>query len=139
MSPAVGADAEREIRALVARYFAALDTRDFDLLRTCFTEDADAEYQDGAWSLRGRDEIVAKLEIVKQMRSSIHLTGAVACEVDGFGAKGTVFAVAWLDREQPKGVAMRGLRYDDRYREDSGQWRIEGRRHRVLWAHELGS
>jgi len=43
---------------LLIRYATGIDVRDWDLLRSCFTEDCDADYGDiGHW--HGRDEITA--------------------------------------------------------------------------------
>lgn len=47
-----------EISQLKYRYLRAVDTHDWDLLATCFTQDAKVWYASGAFSHDGRDNIV---------------------------------------------------------------------------------
>ena len=46
------------IRHLQARYQRLLDSRDFDGLAACFSEDAVSSYGNGKMSYKGRDEII---------------------------------------------------------------------------------
>lgn len=51
-------DVERDAADVLVRYATGIDSRDWELLGTCFTEDCDADYGDiGHW--HGRDEITA--------------------------------------------------------------------------------
>ncbi|MCW6530936.1 nuclear transport factor 2 family protein [Sphingomonas sp. MMSM20] len=63
----MGGDAYEEIRALKARYFRAIDTQDWALLRTLFTDDAVTDFRDSvsprdeALLIRGADSFVASV------------------------------------------------------------------------------
>ena len=46
------------IKQLKARYFRALDSKQWDLMKTCLTDDCTARYDDGKYSFSGADEIV---------------------------------------------------------------------------------
>lgn len=54
---AVDRDTRDAVTDLLIRYATAIDRRDWELLRSCFTEDCDADYgETGHW--HGRDELV---------------------------------------------------------------------------------
>jgi 3-phenylpropionate/cinnamic acid dioxygenase small subunit len=54
----VGGELRQSITDLLVRYASAIDSRDWGLLRSCFTDDCDADYGDiGHW--RSGDEITA--------------------------------------------------------------------------------
>jgi SnoaL-like domain len=130
---------ESELRHLVERYFGAIDSCDWELLASCFSEDAIGEYMDGEWMLHGRSELVRGIsETISKFHSTLHLTGSTVCTVDGEGIAGTIFATANVQPQRDGGVIVRGLRYDDRYELHGGRWLIVKRRHRVLWNRELG-
>lgn len=43
--------AKADITDVLLRYATAIDTKDWELFRTCFTDDADADYGEiGQWS-----------------------------------------------------------------------------------------
>lgn len=45
------ADAKADISEVLLRYATAIDTKDWDLLRCCFTDGVDADYGEiGRWS-----------------------------------------------------------------------------------------
>jgi len=46
------------IKQLKARYFRALDSKDWPLMKTCLTEHCTAEYDGGKYSFEGRDGII---------------------------------------------------------------------------------
>jgi SnoaL-like domain len=48
-----------EIRQLKYRYIRGLDTHDFELLTSCFTENATVWYSDGLFQHAGREAIIA--------------------------------------------------------------------------------
>lgn len=48
------------IRCLQAKYQRCLDTRNFDEMSECFTEDATSSYGNGSMSYNGKDEIIGK-------------------------------------------------------------------------------
>ena len=46
------------IKQLKYSYFKAVDTKDWDLFGSCFTEDAVSSYENGSLSWEGRDNII---------------------------------------------------------------------------------
>jgi len=48
---------ELEIRALLSRYARAVDTKDWDLYRSVFTDDAQIDYSSASTPAASRDEI----------------------------------------------------------------------------------
>lgn len=62
------------IRYLQAKYQRCLDTRDFDELANCFTENAVSAYGNGSMSYQGRDAIVKFLcSVMSLQMPSTHL------------------------------------------------------------------
>lgn len=132
---------EIEIRGLMDRYFAAVDGRDPELLRACFTEDAEfvalaGPDGNGGRPHRGIDAVVATLEGTRSYAASCHVTGNIVIEIDGDSAIADTFGVAFVvpsGLPEPGQVITRGLRYrDDLVRRADG-WRILRRVHSPLW------
>ena len=69
----VDADVRGDVSDVLVRYASGIDQRDWALLRSCFTEDCDADYGDiGAW----RDELVRADEgwrIARRRYTTVHL------------------------------------------------------------------
>lgn len=62
------------IRCLQAKYQRCLDTRNFDEMSECFTEDATSSYGNGSMSYNGKDEIIGFLQRVMTLdMPSAHL------------------------------------------------------------------
>ena len=47
-----------KIKRVKARYMRCLDTKDWEGMASCFTEDATSSYGDGAYSFEGRDAVM---------------------------------------------------------------------------------
>lgn len=132
-------DNEAQIRALITRYFIALDQRDYESLESCFAPDAtgwyDREYGPG------RELIVAYLKsAMSRWNATTHLGSNVEVVVgDGFG-HAQVYAVAYLLSDQLAGgssIRVRGLRYSDTYTIVAGRW-LFSRRVRVAdWSFDV--
>ncbi len=128
---------EFALRALVERYFNALDQRDMEAIRTCFATDAYASFNGGEITLEGRDAIVGDMEFIKTWPSTIHALASAS--VDEERGTGVVFAVAFVQTTGDDGeqhMLVRGIRYDDRYVQQDGAWRIQRREHRALWQYD---
>lgn len=50
-----------KIKHLKFTYFRAVDTKDWDLLRSCFAEDAESRYENGTLNWFGRENIISGL------------------------------------------------------------------------------
>lgn len=115
------------IRQLQAKYQRCLDTRDFDGLEECFTEDVDATYDNEHESYKGRDNVMDFLYSVMTVDiPSSHLIHGGEIDVQST----TVATAKWyledylLHRKflvKLHGTAI----YDVEYEKSDGQWRIK--------------
>jgi len=136
---AAGEPLRDQIALTVARYARAVDSRDWDLLGSCFTEDAEVVYR-GYNSYDGRDAVVAgcRRSLVR-FRETRHLLGDCAVEfnADPMGADSRCYLIATHLRDEPDGETSRftlGGTYADRLVLRDGAWLI---RERILdqeWA-----
>lgn len=127
----------------VARYFLAIDRRDWPRLRGCFAADVEATYE-GVRVAGGIDRLMDfctgrsayrfPLEIVN-LRLSMHLMGNHVAEVHGDTATAETYALAHLVDEPASGPRMRtrGLRYLDELVKRDGRWLIRRREHILDW------
>jgi len=132
---------EQAIRALSERYFNALDRRDFDALRDCFTAETTAVYLGGEWRMQGRDAVLEKLEAILSFESTIHAPTTMSVWFDGDRVTGEVFAIAYIafKGDGVPRMMIRGLRYRDRYVQAEDGWRIAHREQDPLWQYEVAA
>jgi hypothetical protein len=119
--------AERQIRGVLSRYAHGIDSRDWDLVRSCYHPDATdhrSRFQGGveefiAWV----SGVVAAYEVTQH-----HLTTCVI-EIDGDAATAETYLwVLHFERSQGEGgVLFVGARYQDRFECRDGRWRIARR------------
>lgn len=117
-----------DIKILKHRYFRGMDTADWSLVDTLFTEDTTVDYRGGAYRVQAN----GKAEIIEFLKNSFHsdavamhhgnmpeitLTGAD--EAEGIWYLFDIFVHA-EQRSQTIGSAI----YRDRYRREGGQWKI---------------
>jgi len=140
-----GADAAL-IADLVERYGIAFDTSDRELILECFSDDAHLNYLNG-------QKIVTGIEAIREQMFHFGsgwqpLAGAgrilfsdhrfrvdrLLARPDGDVA-GHVSGVVHLvtERGGEASLAIRGIRYTDRYVRTGPGWRIAERRHEQLW------
>lgn len=116
------------------RYAHALDARDWDLLRTCFTTDAVADYLDLGGVNEGVETIVELCSgVLTGLDSSQHLIGSPLATVDGDTATASCYLQAQHVFAGAEGGDhyLVGGRYDDQLVRTPDGWRI---RHRTLHA-----
>ena len=118
------------IRDVMIRYAHGLDRRDFDLVASCFTADAYAEYGDNKNT--GLENIVSRLRrSVSRFQSSTHFMGDQSIEFSGDAAEVQTYAIDYLlyavDGTLYQSVG--GLRYQDTMVRGDGMWKIS---HRVM-------
>jgi len=127
----MSADSE-EIVALLIRYARAIDTQDWRLLRTCFTDDATSDYGDiGSW--RGAGDLVRFMEDAHAgMGPTQHLLSNFQVEVDGDGASSLAYvhAVTVLASHPDDWIDTVGT-YEDRLERGADGWRIAHRTFRT--------
>jgi ketosteroid isomerase-like protein len=75
-----------DISQVIHTYATAIDTRDWDLLATCFTEDLEADFRSfgGREVVTGRDPWVATIKsTIEGLDATQHLTANHGIQVDG--------------------------------------------------------
>jgi len=115
-----------EIRQLQAKYQRCLDTRDFDGIASCFTEDASSSYGNGKMSYVGKDAIVKFLcSVMSLSLPSTHLIHGGEIDVNGNEATGLWYLedhlIALKFFVEIHGAAI----YNVKYEKIDGKWRIK--------------
>ena len=119
---------EHDIANVLVRYATGIDRRDWELFRTCFTEDVLAEYE-------GLDPWCSVEEITESMAAShadmghtMHRLSNLAITVDGDEATAHSYVDAILMApDGQSGLNPRGF-YDDELVRTPDGWRIAHRR-----------
>lgn len=116
------------IKRLKYRYQRCLDTKQWDELRECFTEDAQAAYSSGKFSFEGRDAILKFLSGAMG-GESFHSSHQVSQpEIDLVDENTAVGRWCLVDHviDTKFDITIRGAAfYEDEYRRgDDGAWRI---------------
>jgi 3-phenylpropionate/cinnamic acid dioxygenase small subunit len=121
-----------EIVAVLVRYARAVDAKDWELLRTCFTGDATSDYGDiGSWN--GVDELVTFMESAHAgMGPTQHLLSNFQIEVEDRRATSLTYvhAVTVLASHPDDWIDTIGA-YEDRLRRGADGWQIDHRRFRT--------
>ena len=115
------------IKRLKYRYARLLDTKDFDGLTECFTEDAKASYSGGQLSYDGRDAIIGFLRgaLGSQAMITSHLVGQPEIELTGPESATATWALQDLVILAEQGIEIRGTAfYEDEYLKKDGRWRF---------------
>ncbi len=119
------------IQILKARYFRAIDTKDWDLLTSVLAEDVTIDVTDdveGGEPYVGRDRFVRTCAKVLRDAVTVHHGHMPEIEVDGDTATGTWAMedfVDWGTDHDGRRQAFRGYgHYRERYGRDGGNWRI---------------
>ena len=135
----VDAAVRQDVADVLVRYATGIDRRDWDLFRTCFTEDCEADYGDiGQW--RSVDEITEWMARSHEpCGHTLHRITNVAVSADGHdrvAARSYVDALV-LGPDDRTGVRAVGY-YDDDLVRTSGGWRIARRRFTMVHAQPVG-
>ena len=135
--------ARLEILDVITNYFVTVDHRDFERLRSCFTDDASGDF-DGRAVGPGIDAIIAfiagtgpvdyPVDIVNLQLSQHHVSNHLV-EIDGDQAWSETYATAYLVDRPASGPRLRtrGLRYQDELVRGGAGWRIQRRVHVCDW------
>lgn len=117
-----------DIKLLKHRYFRGMDTADWALVETLFTDDVTIDYRGGAYRVQssGRDEIMTFLKnsfhsdaVAMHHGNMPEITLTGADEAEGIWYLYDIFVDA-AHRSQTVGSAI----YRDRYRREGGAWKI---------------
>ena len=129
------------IHDVLARYFQGLDRCNPEQVRSCFTDDIQANY-DGRAPVRGIDAMMGSLTAFRKQASgewkvSTHFMGNLNFNLlagDVAETETNAFAFLVLTAKAPDQVAIRSLRYLDRLRRVQDGWRICERQHTLDWS-----
>lgn len=117
------------IRVLVGQYAIAMDNKDFDLVAAIFAPDGRFGWVDGAFDIRGRDEIVTMYRTrLASAGPSFHYTHdqfVTWDEADEDRASGLVLGHAETAAGPSQGLVA--IRYHDRYVRHAGRWLFQER------------
>ena len=127
-----------EIKRLKYRYARSLDTKDWDLLASCFIQNATASYSGGQLAYEGRDPIVGFLKKVLGSPAVLttHFMGQPEIELTGpSSARGTwALQDLVIFPEPAPGMNVRGASfYEDEYVNVDGEWRFKHTGYRRVW------
>jgi uncharacterized protein (TIGR02246 family) len=128
MTAATNREAKQDIADVLVRYTTGIDRRDWELFRTCFTEDCCADYGDiGSW--RGVDGITEYMVTAHEgMGHTLHRLSNIAVTVDGDAAEARSYVDAVIMApDGGSGINAVGF-YDDALVRAGDGWRIAERR-----------
>lgn len=124
------------LRELVERYARIPDDRAFELVDELFC--ADATLIGPGFELRGHEAIREGMRSIERFSATLHCVHNHLVEIRGDEAEGETWCVANHLHEvegRPRKLDW-GIRYRDRYRRESGGWRIAHRELRLVWEQE---
>lgn len=85
---------ELEIKALLSRYARAVDTKDWDLYRSVFTDDAHIDYSSAGAIAGSREEVTEWLAAgFGAIPWTMHYITNIECDIDASGDAATVRAM----------------------------------------------
>jgi 3-phenylpropionate/cinnamic acid dioxygenase small subunit len=127
MPDATDRAAHDDITHVLLRYASGIDRRDWDLLRTCFTDDCHADYGDiGAWD--NVDAITAfMIESHAQLGHTLHRLSNFSIAVHGDKASARTYVDALLMTPDGQTSINAIGYYDDELVDTGGSWRIARR------------
>ena len=120
-----------QINDLLIRYTVALDTKDWSLLDTCFTPDAQVDYS-ASGGIKGPYPDVRNWlqKTLAAFSMTQHFIGNSTVEIDGDSAKSRTYLINPLGFAKPDGglhIYTLGAYYNDRLVYTDDGWRIAER------------
>ncbi|HEX9832168.1 MAG TPA: nuclear transport factor 2 family protein [Mycobacterium sp.] len=127
-----------EIVALTIRYATAIDSRQYELLSTVFTADADLDYGEvGHWT--GATEVTEFMDRAHAgAANTLHRMSNQVIAVDGDSATARTYVDALILGPDGSGVNAIGY-YDDEVARTSNGWRISKRKFTAVRLVMVGS
>ena len=123
-------DSDREqITEVLVRYATGIDTRDWELFRSCFTPDVHADYGAGVGVWDDVGAITEYMTVMHQdMRDTKHMLTNIVIDIDGTHATASTYvqAVLVVSDDPPLWYEPVG-RYVDRLVRTRDGWRIRER------------
>ena len=125
---------ELEIAALLNKYARAVDTKDWELYRSLFTEDAYIDYTAAGFIAGTRDEAADFLSRQQaEVTMSMHYVMNVESNIEGDNAQTQAM---WFNAVRPPAASDNsffGGRWHDELVRTANGWRIRSLRLEVLW------
>ena len=119
------------ISDVLIRYATALDGRDWELLASCFTDDATLDYDTSG--TYGRDAFVEHCRAgLARMKATQHCVTNHVISTDGDRAHSTSYVIAQHVRDNDVTFTLGGTYTDDLVRAGT-EWRIASRRFVTSW------
>jgi 3-phenylpropionate/cinnamic acid dioxygenase small subunit len=116
---------------LLNRYATAMDSRNWDLLAACFTDDARLDYDTSG--VFGRQDFVEHCaEGLARMKATQHRVTNQVITLDGDQAQATSYVVAQHVRDNDATFTLGGTYHDDLVR-TGDEWRIASRQFVTSW------
>lgn len=125
---------ELEIRALLSRYARAVDTKDWDLYRSVFTDDAQIDYSSAGIPAASRDEIADLFSAAfEPIPWTMHYITNIECDIHGDAA--TVRAMFYNPMQLPgmDELSYCGGYYHHTLVRTSDGWRSRALREENAW------
>jgi ketosteroid isomerase-like protein len=124
----------QEITDTLYRYAAAIDVKDYERLRSVFTDDVVAQYA-GAPEIQGADKLTAWIrEMSPTTKYQHHLLNVYEVEIHGDEAHAYTYHTSHqVDAATPDSVYVIVARYRDVLRRVDGRWLIADKRMEVGW------
>jgi hypothetical protein len=113
-----------EIKVLKAKYFRTVDTKDWEGLRECFTEDLEADFRGAPGFLtKGRQQFMLAVVDALKDAKTVHHGHMPEIVLEGKDRARAIWAMD--DTIEFPGMLLRGWgHYDEEYRRENGQWKI---------------
>jgi 3-phenylpropionate/cinnamic acid dioxygenase small subunit len=129
----------QDISDVLVRYGTGIDSRDWPLFRTVFTDDCELDYGEiGTW--HGVDAVVEFMEAAHDMAGhTLHRITNQAATIDGDRATARAYVDAVImSQDNTSGVNAAGFYDDELVRTGSG-WRISRRRFTTVFVRSVNS
>jgi 3-phenylpropionate/cinnamic acid dioxygenase small subunit len=133
MSPTtVCRETRQDVSDLLVRYATGIDARDWELLRSCFSDDCVADYGDvGRWT--SGDEITAWMRTTHEpLGPTLHRISNVVVASDGESVTARSYVDAIVLGPGNIGGAQAAGHYDDIVVESPDGWRIARRKYTMV-------
>jgi hypothetical protein len=126
------AEDERQVIALVNRYATALDSADWALLRTCWADDVDVDYDTGEIWTSG--DVLNDFMVQAHVGlTTMHMNGNFVMDDIAPGrAKGRTYFKAIVKRPDGSYHLRADGWYDDEFTRIASEWKITRRKVRMI-------
>jgi hypothetical protein len=131
------------IQDLLYREARAIDERDWELWRSCYTEDADIDWRENGAIRDRRDAAGAWLASVCEnfpLPAYQHFVTNIEMRIDGDSAQTRQLQLIPISLASPGGgrqIAFSGIWFEDTLRREGRAWKIATRLEKLAWRHNF--